>query len=260
MDVDHNMYRHFANVASNYRAVRTTDIEPIEFIAGKLSHLSELTAADVGCGCGRYDALLFSYLNGLHLTCVDINQSMLEEASYHLTDHQITHFQTVRANANEIPLEKNSLDCIFTFNAVHHFDFVEFIKKALSAIKDDGWIFIYTRTKNQNAKNIWGQYFPRFSEKEYRLYTLNEMQQWINSVGGLTLKYYKRFKYNRIAKFEELINRVNARHYSTFSLFQEHELDQALKGFKNKILKRFKNTKRIEWIDENIMLVLKPAA
>ena len=43
---------------------------------------------------------------------------------------------------------------------------IKFIHKAVEVIKKDGLIFIYTRTRSQNACNIWGQYFPFFCEKE----------------------------------------------------------------------------------------------
>lgn len=42
-----DMYRHFSNVAPNYRHIRTTDHEPIEFIAESLNGLHEVKAAEV---------------------------------------------------------------------------------------------------------------------------------------------------------------------------------------------------------------------
>ena len=258
MDAVQNMYSHFSRVASRYRQVRTTDIEPIAFIGETLSGLPEVTAADVGCGDGRYNLLLFRHLNNLHLTCIDINEYMLEEVLDYLTSHGITNFRTIKAHVDDIPLKDNSMDCILTFNAIHHFDFVKFIEKSDKVIKENGTIFIYTRLKSQNARSIWGQYFPLFSERETRLYELYEMEQWIQSVDSLRLEIAKPFKYKRNTTIEHLVEKVKARHYSTFSLYEEDELDEALKTFQENIRRQFQDTNQIEWFDENILLVLKP--
>ena len=182
MDSAKSMYNHFSQVASEYRDVRTTDVEPIAFIRDALGKLSKVTAADGGCGTGRYDLLLFKYINNLDLTCVDINESMLEQVSDYLRRNGYGNVRTIKANADDIPLDENSMDCILTFNAVHHFDFVKFVEKCGRAIKADGKIFIYTRLRSQNAMSIWGQHFPEFSERETRLYELDEMDQWVESI------------------------------------------------------------------------------
>lgn len=76
-----NIHNHFSKVAFNYRRIRTTDVEPIAFIGETLRKLPEIKAADIGCGAGRYDLLLFQYINNLHLTCIDINEHMLAKVS-----------------------------------------------------------------------------------------------------------------------------------------------------------------------------------
>jgi ubiquinone/menaquinone biosynthesis C-methylase UbiE len=252
-----NMYSHFSHVASVYRQIRTTDVEPIAFISETLKGLPEVKAADVACGAGRYDFLLFQHLNNLHLTCIDINERMLEQVSDYLTSHGITNINTIKADGKDIPLEDNSMDCIFTFNAIHHFDFVKFIEKSSEIIKEDGSIFIYTRLRSQNARSIWGQYFPLFSETETRLYELDEMKQWIQSVDSLKLETAKPFKHERNATMEQLLERVKKSHYSTFCLYEEDELNEALKTFQENIRRQFKDTTKIKWFDENILLISK---
>jgi len=144
MNTPQKTYDHFSLVSASYRKMRTTDKEPIIFISESLKNLYGIKAADVGCGAGRYDLLLFQNLNKLHLTCIDINDSMLREASNYLKSSGFSNFQTIKANANEIPLEKNSLDCIFTFNAIHHFDFVKFLEKSSEVIIEGaGFLFIH---------------------------------------------------------------------------------------------------------------------
>jgi ubiquinone/menaquinone biosynthesis C-methylase UbiE len=252
------MYNHFSQLAPCYRDLRITDVEPVAFIGETLKIFSEVKAADVGCGDGRYDLLLFQHLNNLHLSCIDTNAPMLEHVSDYLTNHNLTQFETIQAGAEDFPLKNNSMDCVLTFNAVHHFDFLKFLEKAAEVIKAEGKIFIYTRSRSQNARNIWGQYFPAFVEKETRLYELNEMEQWIQSVDSLTLETVKPFKYERNSTLERLVEQAKGRHYSTFSLYKEEELDEALKAFQDNIKKAFQKTDQIEWFDENVLLVLKP--
>jgi len=47
------------------------------------------------------------------------------------------------------------------------------------------------------------------------------------------------------------------KHYSTFSLYKEKELEEAIKGFHKNIKRDFVNFDDIEWFDENILLILK---
>ena len=115
-----------------------------------------IEAADIGCGAGRYCLELLQHLDIFHLTCVDLNESMLEQTADYLRAAGITNFRTIKSRAEDVPLADDSMDCIFSFNAIHHFDFVMFLKKAAKIIRDRGRIFIYTRLRSQNTKNIWG--------------------------------------------------------------------------------------------------------
>ena len=127
MDEEKNMYNHFSKIAPDYRQVRPTDTEPIVFISEYLREFHEVKAADIRCGAGRYDLLLFQHIRHLHLTCIDNNEHMLEKVSDYLLSKGIDNFLTIKADANDVPLENNSMDCIFTFNAVHHFYFTKFL-------------------------------------------------------------------------------------------------------------------------------------
>ena len=254
MDGNPTMYDHFSHVASSYRQIRQTDPEPILFISERLKGLSHVQAADVGCGAGRYDLLLFQHVNNLHLTCIDLNESMLQQVSDYLTYHHVSQFETLRANGNEIPLDDRSMDCVLTFNAVHHFDLVRFIENAVRVSKPNGKIFIYTRLRSQNARNIWGQHFPSFTEKETRLYELDEFEEGIRAVEGVRLKQVQPFHYQRKATMAQLVERVQARHYSTFSLYTEEELKNALEIFQASLKRELHET--VDWVDENTLLVL----
>jgi SAM-dependent methyltransferase len=245
---------HFAKVANVYREVRTTDPEPILYIRDTLAGRASVRAADVGCGAGRYDRLLFEHIPDLHLTCLDVSREMLTQLSWYLGRNAIHDFETINASVEEMAFEDESLDCVFTFNAVHHFDFPLFLAKAGRAIRKDGLIFVYTRTPDQNTGSVWGEHFPGFCEKETRLYRVQEMEEWIRKADRLRMIAAKTFRYARISSLERLLEQVRNRHYSTFSLYAEAELEKASQTFKDAVRRQFDDPAKVAWRDQNILL------
>ena len=253
-----SMHKHFSEIAFSYRDVRMTDLEPIQFIKKRLKDLRSIRAADIGCGAGRYDLLLFRHLNNLHLVCVDSNEAMLKKASAYLKDSGICNFVPVKADANNLPLKDNFVDCIFTFNAIHHFDFPRFLENAARIIRRDGLIFMYTRFQSQNERSLWGRYFPNFLEKEGRLYESSDITGAIDSTNCFTIECVESFQFSRKATLDEVLEKARKKHYSTFSLYDGCEFEESLNEFEERITSHFPNPECIEWYDGNIMLVLRP--
>ena len=252
------IHHHFSRIAHKYAGLRTTDLQPILFIKEKLKHLTKIDAADVGCGGGRYDIELFHHLRKkLYLICIDYNKSMLNELIKNLREHKIEHYKTINASAMALPLAANSLDAIVTFNAVHHFKFLDFLNETSRVLKDNGYLFIYTRLRTQNKRNIWGRFFPQFHKKEKRLYELRELREMLREIPILRLESIEYFKYKRVAKLEWLINQATHHHYSTFYLYGRKEFEEALKKFQENITRHFRNLNSIIWNDENIMFVMR---
>ncbi len=252
------IHHHFSRVAESYRYFRTTDSEPITLISKELKKLARIEAVDIGCGTGRYDLLLYRYLGDkLRLTCVDINADMLEMLDKYLKEHGISNFISVRSGAESVPFPSNALDCIFTFNAIHHFNLLEFLWESARILKSGGYLFIYTRLCEQNWRNIWGQCFPKFHQKETRLYTLNTLRQTVAAVPALWIKSTKFLKYKRTSALAQLVERVKATHYSTFSLYSPEELEEAIAGFAQNIENEFNGGPWIHWFDENVLFVIR---
>jgi len=249
---------HFSKIAHRYKDLRTTDLEPILFIKKRLQHLNKIEAVDVGCGVGRYDIELFHYLGErLYLTCIDDNEKMLDELTKNLKEHKIRNFRSIKAPARALPLAADSLDAIFTFNAIHLFIFLNFLKETFRVLRDERHLFIFTRLRSQNKRNVWGRFFPNFHEKEKRLYELSELKETLNKIPNLKLESIEYFKYRRMAKLEWLITQATHHHYSTFHLYDEDEFKEALGKFQGNITHHFKNPDNIVWDDENIMLVIR---
>ena len=252
-----NRNSHFSRIATIYEDLRTLDIEPIISIRNQLQEFSNLKGADIGCGCGRYTAELFRLLGeNLNLTCVDENKDMLKQLIINLEGKNLQKFNTLRAPANNLQVESNSLDFIVTFNAVHHFDLVGFLNESARALKNDRYLFVYTRLRSQNKRNIWGRYFPKFHEKETRLYELEKFKMLLDNIEPLNLVSFKYFKCKRRASINWLIRRAINHHYSTFDLYDRKEFNDALMNFRKYIANNFSNSNDVYWEDENIMFVI----
>jgi len=252
--VESLMSDHFSQVASIYSQVRTIDYELINYITKKLASMSNIAAADIGCGDGRYSIKLIEKLrNRLSLTCVDNNYEMLRQISNILPNFK--NLQTKYAFAEKLPFDDNSLDCIFSFNAIHHFKINKFAKECNRILKNNGLLFIYTRLKDQNESNIWGKFFPDFSKKENRLFDIQSLAKCISNQTSLNLKSSEFFQHKRSSNLQTLVKRAEMKHYSTFSLYSITEFEKSLGKFKQNIYQNFNNPENIQWVDENTMFV-----
>ena len=252
--VESLMSEHFSTIASIYSQYRTFDHEAINFIIKKLASMSNIAAADIGCGDGRYSIKLIEKLrNRLSLTCVDNNYEMLRQISK--ISHNFKNLQTKYAFAEKIPFDDNSLDCIFSFNAIHHFKINEFAKECNRILKNNGLLFIYTRLKDQNKSNIWGKFFPDFSKKENRLFDNHSLTECISSQTSLNLKSTESFQHDRSSDIRTLVSKAEKKHYSTFSLYTVSEFEKSLGKFIQNIHQNFSNPENIQWVDENTMFV-----
>ena len=252
------IYSHFSHIASKYKDLRTTDKAPIVFIKKRLKNINKLVTADIGCGVGRYVIKLFHYLGEkLYLVCIDENKGMLNHLTKNLKEHRIKNFKPIKAEGENLPLANESLDSIFTFNAIHHFNTLDFLKESARVLRNDGYLFIYTRLQSQNKRTVWGKYFPGFYEKEERLYEMCQFEEMIGEISILELESIEYFKYRRETKLKTLITCALHHHYSTFCLYKESEFGEALRIFQENTIRHFKNPDKIIWNDENIMLVIR---
>lgn len=254
--------KYYTEIAHIYRDLRRTDSEPVLYIKSKLGNLPSITAADVGAGAGRYAKLFFDYLGNekLYLHCIDTNEFMLASLEEYLRREKIYNFKTTIAKAEELPFEKDELDAIFCFNSIEYFTIDKFFRECIRVLKNEGFLFIYTKTRQQNTVNIWGKYFPLFRKKESRLYEQDEFNYEVGKFRELDLVDTKIFTFERENTLDELLDRAASKHYSTFSLYDKDEFEYALKKFKENINDNFEDTEHIKWKDEKIMYVLKKNA
>ena len=177
---------HFERVATVYESLRTTDEAPVRKICQLLPD-RPVAGLDIGCGTGRYTQLLRALLpGGSLLVAGDVSAAMPAQLKAANRGHA-GGVVPLLAAAEQLPLRDASLDVVTAFNCVHHFDLGRFLTSVARVLAPGGQLFIYTRTPKQNARTIWGRYFPGFTEHEQRLHSQAAIRNAVRRTGGLKM-------------------------------------------------------------------------
>src|SRR6185437_14846832 len=240
---------HFERVAAIYESLRTTDEAPVRTISQLLPG-RPVNGLDIGCGTGRYTRLLRAVLpDGSRLVASDVSAAMLAQLKAASQRHA-DEVAPLLAVAEELPLRAASLDLVTAFNCVHHFDLGRFLTAVARVLRPGGQLFIYTRTPQQNARTIWGRYFPGFTEHERRLHSQAALLDAVRRTSGLTVAAAQTFQQPRSSTAERLRAQAEGRHYSTFSLYPPQELSASIATF----LARLPGPE-VSWVDEHLLVV-----
>jgi SAM-dependent methyltransferase len=241
---------HFERVAGVYESLRTTDEAPVRRI-GQFLPERPVTGLDIGCGTGRYTRLLRELLpDGSLLAASDVSAAMLAQLNAASHGHAVGVVPLLSA-AEQLPLRAACLDVVTAFNCVHHFDLGRFLTAVARVLAPGGQLFIYTRTPQQNARTIWGRYFPGFTEHEQRLHSEAAFRDAVRRTGGLTMVATQTFKHPRSATAGRLQAQAEGRHYSTFSLYPPEELRAAIAAFLARL-----PSPEVCWVDEHLLVVV----
>jgi ubiquinone/menaquinone biosynthesis C-methylase UbiE len=240
---------HFEQVAAVYDSLRTTDEAPVRRICQYLPD-SPVTGLDIGCGTGRYTRPLRGQLpDGSLLIASDVSAPMLAQLTPGSHGHA-PGLAPLLSAAEELPLQTASLDLVTAFNCIHHFDLDRFLTSVARVLKPGGQLFIYTRTPQQNARTIWGRFFPGFAEHEQRLHNESAFRRAFERNSGLTMAAMQTFSHLRSSTAERLRIQAEGHHYSTFSLYAPEELRASITTF----LARLPGPE-VSWADEHLLVV-----
>ncbi len=240
---------HFERVATVYEALRTTDEAPVHAI-GQFLPGRPVTGLDIGCGTGRYTRLLRGLLpHGSLLAGCDLSAAMLAQLRAGRRG-RAREVMPLLAAAEELPLRPACLDLVTAFNCVHHFDLGRFLAAVARVLKPGGQLFIYTRTPQQNARTIWGRYFPGFTEHEQRLHSEAALRDAVQRADGLQMAATQTFQHQRTSTAERLAAQAEGCHYSTFSFYSPQELRAAITTFLARL-----PSEQVSWVDEHLLVI-----
>ncbi|MBI3873184.1 MAG: class I SAM-dependent methyltransferase [candidate division Zixibacteria bacterium] len=249
---------HFARVAPVYDRFRDTDPDVVETITAQLPPRSgRIAVVDIGCGTGRYSQILAERIGAsLQLICCDYSEAMLAECRDRLHS-DATHADVgfCRASALHLPFGSGCVDAVVTFNAVHHFELERFMTECARILRGGGLLAIYTRTPKQNARTVWGQFFPGFTEYETRLYGADRLQAAVAAVPTLAFEGIREFAHVRSEPADSLVARARNFHYSTFALYPPAEFEAALSTFAARLAGSAIGKGRIEHTAENTLVL-----
>ena len=241
---------HFERVATVYESLRTTDEAPVRAI-GQFLPDRPVTGLDIGCGTGRYTRLLRALLpDGSLLAAADVSAAMLAQLKAASRSHALG-VVPLLAGAEELPLRTASLDLVTAFNCIHHFDLGLFLAAVARVLAPGGQLFIYTRTPQQNARTIWGRYFPGFTEHEQRLHSQAAIGDAVRRTDGLTMVATQTFRHPRTSTAERLSAQAQGRHYSTFSFYTPEELRAAIATFLARL-----PSPEVSWVEEHLLVIV----
>ena len=258
-----SMKHHFARVAPRYREMRDLDVTAVREIAWILRYLarSELRTVilDVGSGTGRYleSLLAESALETTRRCCAvryDAVREMLGGTSLFkgLPSRSI---KSVVGLAECLPFAAGSIDAVLAFNAIHHFAVTGFLAEVGRVLRPGGRVIIYTRTPEQNRCTVWGRFFPRFADKEDRLFTERELAAVVDQTGAFGKVELRVVPWRVETDLRRLIEQARSGAYSTFEFYSRSEFANGVETFERRVLDHFEDPLRIVVQNDHLLAV-----
>jgi SAM-dependent methyltransferase len=106
------------------------------FIVSKMGDLNGKKVLDVGCGLG--EAAIYFALRGADVTASDLSPKMIQKVQQLAERYGVT-VKTLVGPAEELALENESFDFIYSSNLIHHLhDRAAFFRTVSAALKQDG--------------------------------------------------------------------------------------------------------------------------
>ena len=92
-------------------------------------------------------------------------------------------------------------------------------------LEPNGYLAIYSRTKDQEAEHIWGKHFPDYLD--YSQVLDREILRGLAEYGGFELIEERDFTFKRCVPFTRVNEQTKNKHYSTLELYDQGDFERA---------------------------------
>ncbi len=230
---------HFDEVANHYERLREdVYLTDIMDIMKKYTTKNDLLM-DIASGTGRISTNVCRSLN-LRLILVDKNIHMLNVAMKKINMQSemdklinMNIYDFLKDDGKTDNVKINDINIFTCFNAIHWMG-LELFKKLEEKMSPGSLFVILTRTKKQNKESFFGLNFPKFADKETRLFSLDQLLDEFKRC-NLSVIDTKFLKYQILQKKSKLLEQAKRKSYSTFSLYSNEEYEKAMRIFKDNI-------------------------
>jgi len=128
----------------------------LDIVIEQTSCLDRSVLVDVGCGSGSSTRPFASHFG--HVLGVDYSSAQIELAKELTKEENVRYYQ---GSVYEIPVEDNSVDCVFGQMIIQFLDIPKFYKEVLRVLKPDGALVLYAKGQwkiiNDNDVQEWFQ-------------------------------------------------------------------------------------------------------
>ena len=259
---------HFTEVSSRYRRLRDLDLNAVRVISGVLArtedHGRPVRLLDVGTGAGRYldavsEALSAALPSGVFPVGLDRTSAMLTQARRR-NGHARVRAQHLVSTVEMLPFRASSCDVMMSFNAVHHFDLPRFMREASRVLTPSGQLVLYTRTRAQNRRTIWGRYFPEFAARETRLPRVADLRAALAATGAFASVRAQTLTWRVTTSLSRLVEQAAHYHYSTFRMYADDALHAAIDTFRQRVRRAFPDATRITHDNDHVLVMAQRTA
>lgn len=227
------------------------NVSPLEGVLSFLKNIVETYSPknilEIGCGTGHWLKELSNY--EVQLFGCDYSTGMLKQAFR----DPIKNIHLFNADANSLPLKKNSFDLIICVNAIHHFgDKKKFIIDSSSLLKNGGIISIIgLDPRDTNVEWSLYKYFDRTYQIDLnRFPSFDDISKWIEMSQCNRVEKKLVHTVDKIIRGREVLKDhfLDKRGASQLALLSDSEYQNGITKIKSDIEKAESEGKEFEFV------------
>ncbi len=154
----------------------------------ELSCLSFQSILDVGCGTGEILKMMKTMDPERSLYGIDLSEEMLKQAKGKLADQA----ELYLGDAEHLPFENEKFDLLICTDSFHHYPNPQHaLQEFHRVLKNAGYLIMADYWKPFPIRQIMNLFLPFSKEGDVKIYSQNEIRNFLKDIGFQNLKYKK---------------------------------------------------------------------